>query len=83
MASHSQVVWKIFARLDYSREDSEDYARECYAHGVIAVGWNAVGDLNKIASREELKRKLLKTWPHETRGRPRRLGQRAGSLWKF
>jgi hypothetical protein len=54
MASRSQVVWKIFARLDYSQKDSEDYARECYAHGVIAVGWNDVGDLNKIASREEV-----------------------------
>src|SRR5208283_5571694 len=83
MASHSQAVWKIFSRLEYNRDDTEDYARECYANRVIAVGWSEVGDLNKIGSREEVKRRLLKTWPRETRGQPRRLAQWAGSLWRF
>src|SRR5437016_1832730 len=41
MASRSQPVWKIFARLSYKDEDSGDYARECYAHRVIAVGQSA------------------------------------------
>ncbi len=73
------MFWKIFARQPKTWQDSEDYARECYRAGVIAVGWNGVGDLNKIGSFEELKQKLTKLWPGDARSHP----QWAGALWSF
>lgn len=81
----STKIWKIFARLGATEKNSEDYARECYQGGVIAVGWNEVGDLNKIRSKEELKRRLVTDsyWSSVTKRRPRRVDQWAASLWKF
>jgi len=61
-------------------EGSEEYAAECYRSGVIAVGWNDVGDLNKFASREELKAKCAKLWPDDSN---RSIEQTAGVLWNF
>jgi len=55
------MIWKIFARQPGTVKHSNDFARECYRAGVIAVGWSGVGDLNRIASRKELKRKLART----------------------
>jgi len=68
------MIWKIFARLP---KGSEDYAAECYRSGVIAVGFDEVGDLNKFASREELKAKCAKLY------RKQSIGQIAGVLWNF
>src|SRR5664280_1585816 len=68
------MIWKIFARLP---KGSEDYAAECYRSGVIAVGFSEVGDLNKFASREELKAKCAKLY------RKQSIGQIAGVLWNF
>lgn len=78
-----RTIWKIFARQPRARQDSQDYACEYYRAGVIAVGWSKLGDLNKFASREGLKGELAKIYREETRGRPNRLAQWAGSLWKF
>jgi Domain of unknown function (DUF3883) len=73
------MIWKIFARQPGTVKNSNDFARECYRAGVIAVGWSGVGDLNRIASRKELKRKLARTRNEA----PRTIGQWAGSLWNF
>lgn len=73
------MIWKIFARQPGTREDSEDYARECFSAGVIAVGWSRLGNLNRIASREELTRMVAKLYEKGARAS----GQDAGSLWRF
>jgi hypothetical protein len=52
------MLWKIYARQSFDTQDSQDFAPECYQAGVIAVGWNPIGDLNKIESKEELFRVL-------------------------
>ncbi|OFW33940.1 MAG: hypothetical protein A3J28_05635 [Acidobacteria bacterium RIFCSPLOWO2_12_FULL_60_22] len=57
----------------------KDYARECYQAGVIAVGWSRVGDLNHIATRGQLKRKLERTEDEN----PKTIAQWAGALWNF
>jgi restriction system protein len=74
------MIWKIFARQPTGMEGSEEYAAECYTSGVIAVGWNDVGDLNKFASREKLKAACVKFWSDESN---RSIGQTAGVLWNF
>ena len=73
------MIWKIFARQPGTWENSEDYARECYRAGVIAVGWSDLGDLNRIASREELKRRLARRRSEDAKT----IAQWAGSLWNF
>ncbi len=73
------MLWKIFARQPSDWQAPEDYARECYRAGVIAVGWSQIGDLNNIQSRGQLKRALAKKW-HED---PKTLAQWAGALWNF
>lgn len=77
------MLWKIFARLPSKWKDSEDYARECYRAGLIAVGWNELGNLNKIGSREELHRKLAERWGDEAEHGDDTISQWAGSLWSF
>jgi hypothetical protein len=74
-------VWKIFARQPSHWEDSEDFADVSYRHGVIAVGWNDVGDLDQIDTRADLKDRLLRAYSKDLRGKQKRLGQWAGSLW--
>ena len=77
------MIWKIFARLPSKWKESEDYARECYQVGVIAIGWNELGDLNAIASLAELRRKLNKRWGAEAESGAKTIGQWAGTLWSF
>lgn len=79
------MIWKIFARLPGYREDTEDYASICFQNGLVAVGWNEVGNLNDISSIDQLKKKLLKFWPEALRGKQgnRRLASWATSLWDF
>jgi hypothetical protein len=76
-------IWKIFARLPSDSEASEDYAAECYQAGMIAVGWNGVGNLNQFDSRESLKGKLLNTHRKWIQGKSKRLDSWAGSLWNI
>jgi hypothetical protein len=73
------MIWKIFARRPSNQQASEDYARECHSAGVIAVGWNQIGDLNNIRSRNELKHALRQRWRKD----PRTISQWAGALWNF
>lgn len=77
------ALWKIFARLPSKQEDAEDYARECYRGGVIAVGWSELGDLNRISSQAELHRLLAKGWWKHAEKGDRTIAQWAGSLWSF
>jgi len=76
-------IWKIFARIPSDQINSIDYAAECYRNGVIAVGWSELGDLQRFESREALKGVLKKVWQKNVRGKPQRLAQWAGSLWRF
>jgi hypothetical protein len=74
------MLWKIYAREASGIEDSEEYAAECYSSGVIAVGWSEIGDLNKIASRPELKKRIAQQgW---SKGK-NVIAQWAGALWRF
>lgn len=77
------TLWKIFARLPSKWKDSEDYARECFQAGLIAVGWSELGDLNAISSRDELHRLLDKRWGHEAENGHKTISQWAGALWSF
>lgn len=77
------MIWKIFARLPSKWNDSEDYARECYQNGVIAIGWNELGDLNAVTSPNELRQKLKKRWGAEAESGAKTIGQWAGELWAF
>jgi len=70
------MLWQIFARRARAEEE---YASECYAAGIIAVGWNWVGDLRQYASREELKERMRP----EYKGWDQSLSANAGSLWLF
>ena len=76
------MIWKIFARLP-SKWSDEDYARECYQAGVIAIGWNELGDLNTISSFDELRQRLTKRWGAEAESGAKTIGQWAGALWSF
>ncbi len=73
------MLWKIFARRPKGSVDFEDYASECYRKGVIAVGWSGLGDLNRIASLNDLKQKFVKRYG----GNVRSVAQGAGALWSF
>lgn len=77
------VLWKIYAREPLESEDSQEFARECFQEGVIAVGWNAIGDLNRISSREELFELLWNKWGHEAENGKRTVAQWEGALWAF
>jgi hypothetical protein len=83
MTAQPVVIWKIFARESFDTEDSQEFARECYQDGVIAVGWNAIGHLNAIPSREELFRLLLQKSGHWVDNNALSIGQWTGSLWAF
>lgn len=75
------MLWKIYARDPYDREGTQEFAKECYQAGVIALGWNELGDLNDISTRKELFDLVRKTWG--VRNRNRAVGQWAGALWAF
>jgi hypothetical protein len=77
------MLWKIYARESFDTEDSQEFARECYQADLIAVGWSAIGDLNKIPNREELYDRLAKKWGNTAEFGPRAIGQWTGALWAF
>jgi hypothetical protein len=77
------VLWKIYARESFDTEDSQEFARECYQAGVIAVGWSAIGSVNAIPTREKLFELLWKKWGHEAEKGERAVAQWEGTLWAF
>lgn len=76
-------IWKIYAREPDDSGNPVDYAKDCYQCGVIAVGWNSTGSLDKFNSREELKSQLSITHKKSIRGKKKRLDSWVGSLWNF
>lgn len=48
--------------------------------GIVAIGWNDVGDLSSIETYKDLKLKLQEVYPDWSAGK---LAQTAGQLWKF
>lgn len=76
----AEMIWKIFARLPRKSQDFEDYAKECYAAGVIAVGWNDLGNLNAYESRAELQKRFRRLYPEKRR---QTVAQQVGALWKY
>jgi hypothetical protein len=83
LSGAQSVLWKIYARESFDTEDSQEFARECYQAGVIAVGWSEIGDLNAILTRERLFELLRKKWGHETEKGERAVAQWQGALWAF
>jgi hypothetical protein len=77
------VLWKIYARESFDTEDSQEFSRECYQAGVIAVGWSAIGNLNAIPDRDKLFDLLWKKWGHEAEKGERAVAQWEGALWAF
>jgi hypothetical protein len=77
------MIWKVFTRLPSKRDDAEDYANECYRKGVIAIGWNEVGNLNKVPSMEVLRKRMVHHFGDTAENGARTVGQWAGILWTF
>jgi hypothetical protein len=77
------MIWKIYARQSFDTDDSKDFAAECYQAGVIAVGWNPIGDLNAIPSQEQLFQKLNHKCGHWANHGEDSVRQWAGALWSF
>jgi hypothetical protein len=77
------MIWKIFARESFDTEDSQDFARECYRAGVIAVGWNPIGNLNAISTYDQLCEVLDKKCGQWAEHGAKSIGQWAGALWAF
>ena len=77
------MLWKIYARESFDTEDSQEFARECYQDGVIAVGWNDLGNLNAIPTREKLFDSLWKKWGNKTGKGEKAVAQWTGALWAF
>jgi hypothetical protein len=75
------MLWKIFARE--SGEGAREFARECFQEHVIAVGWNPIGDLNSIESREKLHHKLAVKCGKWADNGANSISQWTGSLWAF
>jgi predicted Mrr-cat superfamily restriction endonuclease len=46
----------------------------------IAIGWPAIGDLTRIASREALQERYAKIWPNESR---RAQATGVSQIWRF
>jgi hypothetical protein len=77
------MIWKIFARESGRKHGSQEFARECYQAGVIAVGWNPVGDLNAIPSRDKLQQLLTEKCGDWAENGAKSIEQWAGTLWAF
>jgi hypothetical protein len=73
------MIWKIFSRMPSDFEDPEDYASECYKRDVIAVGWNELGDVSGVLSRDQLREKVQRKYGIDARA----AAQAAGSIWAF
>ena len=63
--------------------NAEDYSPECYKEGVVAVGWNELGDLNAIKSKEKLRQMVERRWGREAEHGARTIAQWVGALWAF
>lgn len=74
------MIWKIFARLPRNSKDFEEYAKECYSRGVIAVGWNGLGNLNAYESRADLRKQFRRLYPGKGR---QTVAQQVGALWNY
>lgn len=46
----------------------------------ICIGWSAIGDLSSVATKDELKKKHIATWPNKS---SRSTGQNVGQVWLF
>ena len=46
----------------------------------ICIGWSKLGDLSKVASKDELTAQYTTTWPEST---PNSKGQNVGQIWRF
>jgi hypothetical protein len=77
------MIWKIYARESGDKEDSQEFARECFQAGVIAVGWNPIGDLHALDTPHKLREVLAKKCGHWARNGAKSISQWAGSLWAF
>lgn len=49
-------------------------------HNIVAIGWNDVGDLSKVSSRDELERHFKETYPEAT---PNSAANQIGQIWAF
>jgi predicted Mrr-cat superfamily restriction endonuclease len=76
-------VWKIYSREAASTKTHQEFARECYQSGVIAVGWNQIGDLNAIPTRDKLHDLLTAKCGHWAGYNANAISQWTGSLWSF
>jgi predicted Mrr-cat superfamily restriction endonuclease len=76
-------VWKIYSREAASTKTHQEFARECYQAGVIAVGWNQIGDLNAIGTRDKLHALLTEKCGHWADYNASAISQWTGSLWSF
>lgn len=59
-----------------------EFADECKNKGVIVIGWNKIGDLSSINTKDDLREKLYKSYP-ENYKRVSSAGVAAGMLWQF
>lgn len=83
MTGNQPVFWKIYARYPFDADESQEFARECYQAGVIAVGWSEIGCLNDIPTREILFNLLWKKWGRNAEKGKRAVAQWVGALWAF
>ncbi len=74
------MIWQVYVRYPGAEED---WASECYALGIVAVGWNDVGDLSKIKSSTEIKERLKDIYAENYEDVPRGVDSDAGTLWRF
>jgi hypothetical protein len=74
------VIWQIYVRYPGAEQD---WAGECYALSLVAVGWSNVGDLSGIRSPAEIRKLLEHAYADNYEGAPRRLVSDAGTLWRF
>lgn len=62
--------------------DYGEFAEACKSKKVIVIGWDKVGDLTLINSKDELREKLYRSYPENYRG-PSSAGVAASMLWQF
>lgn len=55
-------------------------AQRCLEHGVVAIGWEELGDLSTIPSKDRLRELYKKTYPDAPEGR---VANNVGQIWAF
>jgi restriction system protein len=60
--------------------NDNELAGELVQHNVVAVGWNAVGDLSDLSSRQAIKKRYAEAHPDQSKYRR---AQNAGQLFRF